>query len=141
MSPEAVASVIALGVVFGVFPAPVCPTLFCALAALLLRLNPAPIQLVNYLVYPLQIALAAPFVSLGSWLFRTPAAHAAAHPAAWRAASAVWAAGSNAAAGWFCVCAPFGACLYLGLVWSLRRRAGLAAARQTFSPVPASQIA
>ena len=72
MSPEAVASVVVLGVVFGVFPAPLCPTLFCALAALVLRLNPAAIQLVNYLVYPLQIALAAPLVGLGSWLFRTP---------------------------------------------------------------------
>jgi hypothetical protein len=127
--------------VFGVFPAPLCPTLFCALAALVLRLNPAAIQLVNYLVYPLQIALAAPLVSLGSWLFRTPAVPAVARPAVWRAASAVGAAGAHAAAGWLCVCAPLGACLYLGLFWALRRRAGLAAARQTFSPVPASQIA
>lgn len=141
MSPEAVACVVALGVVFGVFPAPLCPTLLCALAALVLRLNPAAIQLVNYLVYPLQIALAAPFVSLGSRLFRTPAATPAAHPALWRTASVVWTAGAHAAAAWFCVCAPLGACLYLGLFWALRRRAGLAAARQTFSPVPASQIA
>jgi hypothetical protein len=74
MSPEAVACVVVLGVVFGVFPAPFCPTLFCALAALVLRLNPAAIQLVNYLVCPLQIGLAAPFVCLGSWLLRTPAA-------------------------------------------------------------------
>jgi hypothetical protein len=39
--------------VLGVFPAPGCPTLLCALAALVLRLNPPAIQLVNYFVYPL----------------------------------------------------------------------------------------
>lgn len=141
MSPEAVASVVALGVVFGVFPAPLCPTLLCALAALVLRLNPPAIQLVNYLVYPLQIALAAPFITLGSWLFRTAPGPATAHAAVWRTASAVWTAGAHAAAAWFCVCAPLGACLYLALAWGLRRRAGLAAANQTLSPVPASQIA
>lgn len=141
MSPDAVASVIVLGVAFGIFPAPLCPTLFCALAALALRLNSPALQLVNYLVYPLQIALAAPFVSLGKLLFGAAPVPVTPHAAAWRTASAVWTAGAHAAAAWFCVCAPLGACLYFGLAWALRRRAGLAASRQTFSPVPASLIA
>jgi uncharacterized protein (DUF2062 family) len=121
MSPEAIASIVALGVVLGVFPAPVCPTLLCALAALVLRLNPPAIQLVNYLVYPLQIALAAPFFSLGGWLFRTAPGRMTAHSAVWRAASTIWTAGAHAVAAWFCVCAPLGVALYLVLASVLRR--------------------
>ena len=138
MSPEAVASVVVLGLVFGVFPAPICPTIFCALAALALRLNPPAIQLVNYLVYPLQIALAAPFVALGKLLFRSVPGAASAHPAVWQVASVVWTAGAHAAAAWFCVCVPLGALLYIVLASALRRRAGLAAADQTFLPLAAS---
>jgi len=141
MSPEAVASIVVLGVVFGVFPAPFCPTLFCALAALVLRLNSPAIQVVNYLVYPLQIALAAPFASLGGRLFPTAASSIGAHNAVWQAASCVYTAGEHAAAAWFCVCAPLGAALYIVLASVLRRRAGLAGAAQTFPPPAASQIA
>jgi uncharacterized protein (DUF2062 family) len=138
MSPEAVASIVTLGVVLGVFPAPVCPTLLCALAALVLRLNPPAIQLVNYLVYPLQIALVAPFVSLGGRLFRTAPGPMTAHHAVWRTASAIWTAGAHAAAAWFCVSAPLGAVLYMVLAWVLRRR-NLERADRTFSPPAASQ--
>jgi uncharacterized protein (DUF2062 family) len=122
MSPEAVASVVVLGVVFGVFPAPVCPTLLCGLAALVLRLNPSAIQLVNYLVYPLQIALLAPFIRIGGWLFRNAPGHAAAPQGMWQAASCVWTAASHAIAAWFCVCVPLGLLLYLALASVLRRR-------------------
>jgi uncharacterized protein (DUF2062 family) len=143
MSPEAAASIVALGVVFGVFPAPLCPTLLCALAALVLRLNPPAIQLVNYLVYPLQIALMAPFVSLGGWLFRAAPSPTAAHNAAWRTASLIWTSGAHAIAAWFCVCAPLGALLYIALAAVLRRRGSrfLGGSSQTFSPSAASQIA
>ena len=74
MSPEAMALSIALGFVLGVFPVPGCPTLLCALAALILRLNGPAVQAVNYLVYPLQLALFAPFMRLGGRLFPAPAA-------------------------------------------------------------------
>jgi len=143
MSPEAVASIVALGVVLGVFPAPLCPTLLCALAALVLRLNPPAIQVVNYLVYPLQIALAPPFVCLGGRLFHTAPGPAIAHNAVWRTASTIWIAGAHAAAAWFCVCAPLGALLYIVLAWVLRRRRGIfpGKAKQTFSPSAASQTA
>jgi uncharacterized protein (DUF2062 family) len=134
MSPEAVAAIVALGVVLGVFPAPVFPTLLCALAALVLRLNPPAIQLVNYLVYPLQMALLAPFVSLGGRLFPAAAGRLTAHPAIWRAASTVWTAAAHAAAAWFCVCLPLGVLLYVVLASVLRRRgnASFQAANQTF---------
>lgn len=134
MSPEAAASIIALGVVLGVFPAPVCSTLLCALAAFVLRLNPAAIQLVNYLVYPLQLALVAPFVSLGGRLFRAAPGPAAAHNGVWQTAACVWNGAAHAMAAWFCVSAPLGLLLYLLSASVLRRRGAgpaLAGARAT----------
>ena len=44
-------------------------TLLCTLAAFLFRLNLPAIQLVNYFVYPLQLALLIPFIRAGEWLF------------------------------------------------------------------------
>ena len=129
MPPEDMALSVALGVVFGVFPAPACPTLLCAAAALVLRLNPSAIQAVNYLVSPLQVALLAPLFRLGGRLFQGSSGHAAAegslpilHSAAWRAAQGVLAASAHAMAGWFCICAPLGFLLYGLLVSVLRRR-------------------
>ena len=69
MSPEAIALSIAVGFALGLFPLPGCPTLLCALAAVVLRLNGPAVQVVNYLVYPLQLALFAPFMRLGGRLF------------------------------------------------------------------------
>jgi len=41
----------------------------CTLAALAFRLNLPAIQLVNWLVYPLQLALLVPFLRTGAWMF------------------------------------------------------------------------
>ena len=60
---------IALGVALGIFPVLGATTLLCAIAAFVFRLNLPAIQVVNYLVYPLQIILLAPFYGAGSWLF------------------------------------------------------------------------
>jgi len=123
MSPEAAALVVALGLALGVFPAPVCPTLFCAVAAAVLRLNAPAIQLVNYLAYPLQIALAAPFASLGGRLFGKAEWAPAAKATVWQGAAGLWMAGAHTAAAWFCVCAPLGLLVYAALATALRRQA------------------
>jgi hypothetical protein len=126
MPPKDMALSLVLGVAFGVFPAPACPTLLCAMAAFALRLNPSAIQAVNYLVSPLQIALAAPLVRLGKRLFHDSGAATtgAAIPvnAVWRAAHAIWIASAHAIAAWFCVCAPLGLLLYALLAFALRKR-------------------
>jgi uncharacterized protein (DUF2062 family) len=70
VTPRKIALSIALGIVIGVFPAIGWTTLLCFVFALVLRLNPVAIQLVNYLMYPVQIALLIPFVRLGEFLFR-----------------------------------------------------------------------
>ena len=72
MSSGKISLSIALGVALGIFPVLGSTTLLCAIAALILRLNLPTIQVVNYLVYPLQLILLAPFYGVGGWLFRDP---------------------------------------------------------------------
>ena len=69
VTPEKIALSIVFGVTLGVFPVLGSTTALCATAALAFRLNLPAIQLVNYFVYPLQIALLIPFFRLGEKLF------------------------------------------------------------------------
>ena len=69
ITPPQLALTIALGVAIGILPLPWGATPLCALVALWLRLNQVAIQAVNYLVYPLQLALFIPFYSLGTVIF------------------------------------------------------------------------
>lgn len=69
ITPRKVALTLALGGVLGIFPILGATTLLCAIAGIWLRLNQPIIQLVNYLVYPLQIALLIPFYRAGERLF------------------------------------------------------------------------
>lgn len=72
VSPEQLALTLALGLVLGILPILGATTAVCALVALWLRLNQPLIQLLNYLAYPLQLALVLPFGRAGEWLFRQP---------------------------------------------------------------------
>lgn len=72
VTPEKLALSLALGVVLGLFPVLGTTTALCAMAALILRLNLPAIQLVNYVVYPAQLALLIPFFRIGEWLFHSP---------------------------------------------------------------------
>lgn len=71
ITPEKIALSLALGIVLGVFPVIGSTTLLCAAAAVVFKLNLPAIQLVNYLVYPLQIGLLIPFYRAGEILFGT----------------------------------------------------------------------
>ena len=66
ITPEKIALSIALGVVLGVFPMLGSTTILCAGVAILLRLNLPAIQLVNFLIYPLQLILFLPLLKAGS---------------------------------------------------------------------------
>ena len=59
---------IALGISLGIFPILGISTILCVLAAVIFRLNLLAIQLVNYLVYPLQLLLLIPFLRAGEML-------------------------------------------------------------------------
>ncbi len=70
ITPEKIALSLAFGIVLGIFPVLGSTTLLCALAALILQLNLPSIQLVNYLIYPVQLLLLVPFIRMGEKLFR-----------------------------------------------------------------------
>ncbi|UCD79323.1 MAG: DUF2062 domain-containing protein [Desulfobacterales bacterium] len=70
LSPEKLSLSMACGAVIGIFPILGTTTLICAAIAIVWRLNLPAIQLSNYLVYPLQIALLIPFISFGAFIFR-----------------------------------------------------------------------
>ncbi|HEY2460958.1 MAG TPA: DUF2062 domain-containing protein [Candidatus Acidoferrum sp.] len=129
VTPEKIAMSAALGVALGTFPVMGLTTAMCAVVALVWRLNLAAIQIVNYLVYPLQIILLLPFYGLGEKLFHAPHLEAITIPkmiemlrtdqqgtlallltATWHAI-AVW-----------CVAAPvFAAITYFAMLPALRR--------------------
>jgi uncharacterized protein (DUF2062 family) len=70
VTPEKIALSLAVGVVLGTFPVLGSTTILCTLAVFALGLNFASIQIVNYLVYPLQLALLVPLLRAGQILFR-----------------------------------------------------------------------
>lgn len=72
VTPPKVALSIALGISLGVFPVLGTTTMLCAIAAIRLKLNQPIIQLVNWLVYPLQLALILVFVRIGEWITHAP---------------------------------------------------------------------
>jgi uncharacterized protein (DUF2062 family) len=109
MAPETIALSVALGLVLGVFPVFGCPTILCALAAFALVLNLPAIQAVNYLAYPLQLALLVPFIRLGGGIFRFAPG-----------APTLLTAALHAIVAWFCVCVPAGLLLYVLLYAALR---------------------
>jgi uncharacterized protein (DUF2062 family) len=72
ISPRQLAVTCALGVVMGLFPVLGATTLLCLAAALIFKLNLPVIQLVNYLVAPLQIILMLPLIKVGTYVFGYP---------------------------------------------------------------------
>jgi uncharacterized protein (DUF2062 family) len=70
ISPEKISLGMACGIVLGVFPVLGSTTILCGLAAIIFRLNLPAIQLINYMVYPLQLVLLIPFFHLGNLLFQ-----------------------------------------------------------------------
>jgi uncharacterized protein (DUF2062 family) len=128
VTPEKIALSLALGITLGVFPVLGSTTALCALAAVVLHLNLPAIQIVNYFVYPLQIALLIPFFRLGEKLFRVPHVplsvaqiYAMIHANMWGAIRSLWTITWHAVVVW-CVIAPLcAAALYAVLVPLLRR--------------------
>jgi hypothetical protein len=93
--------------VLGICPLIGIPTVLGGLAAVVLRVNFPALQLVNYLVYPLQILLMWPFMRLGRYLFG--------------AASGFWPMAAHTAAAWACFAAPVGLLAYSALLYLLVR--------------------
>lgn len=111
-SVEKLAVSLALGAVLGVFPVLGVPTFLCGAAAAVWRLNFPALQLMNYVVYPLQIALLWPFSRFGAALFGV--SHRVRGLAGWLALS------FHTAAAWLCFAVPAGLLLYFALRYFLR---------------------
>jgi uncharacterized protein (DUF2062 family) len=72
LSPHELALCLALGAGVGVFPILGVSTPLLTCIAIARRLNIAVIQLVSYLVAPVQLALFIPFVRAGEWVIGAP---------------------------------------------------------------------
>ena len=72
VAPRSLALALTLGAGIGIFPVLGVSTLALTALALPLRLNLPALQLLNYLVSPLQLLLIIPFLRLGEYLLRSP---------------------------------------------------------------------
>ena len=69
LTPQKLALTLCLGTATGLMPLLWGTTILAAGLAALFRLNQAAMQALNYLCYPLQLALFVPFCQLGEYLF------------------------------------------------------------------------
>jgi uncharacterized protein (DUF2062 family) len=72
ITPEKLSLAVVFGIILGIFPVLGTTTILCTTVALYLRLNMAAIQLVNYVMYPLQLICFIPFIRLGEFIFGQP---------------------------------------------------------------------
>lgn len=79
ITPKKIALSVAIGVVVGCFPLLGTTTTLCTIAALVFGLNLPAIQIVNYLVYPLQLFLLIPLIRLGEAMMRAQPQPLSAH--------------------------------------------------------------
>src|ERR1700674_247599 len=128
VTPEKIALSVALGAALGVFPALGWSTTLCAIAAIVLRLNIPAIQIVNYFVYPAQIALLVPFFRWGEKLFRAPhfpisvpQIYSLFHESAWIAIKLLWTTIWHAMVVWGMIAPAFVGLVYAILLPLLRR--------------------
>jgi len=69
-TPRKLAVTCALGLVMGIFPVFGVTTLLCLGVAIWLKLNVPVIQLINFIVAPIQILLMIPFIKAGAYVFQ-----------------------------------------------------------------------
>jgi len=128
ITAEKIALSLAFGITLGIFPVLGSTSLLCAIAAMLFRLNLPAIQLVNWIVYPLQLMLIVPFIRAGEFLFRARPLPlslaqmlAMVHANLLAAISALWVATLQAVSVWLLVGPLLTLILYVGLSHVVRR--------------------
>jgi uncharacterized protein (DUF2062 family) len=135
VTPEKLALSVALGAIVAVVPVLGVSTVVCAVLAFRLRLNMPAIQLVNYLLTPVQLLLIIPFLRLGERLAGAPrfevtleSSLALLSRGVVSAVRLLWSAIAHATLGWLAL-APVGAALLYFTFRPVFRR--LAPARAT----------
>ena len=128
ITPEKIALSIAMGIALGVTPVLGSTVLLCTLAAIVFRLNLPAIQLVNWLVYPLQLALLVPFLRIGAWMSGRKASEISVEGIlelirtdVFHAVATLWTATMHALVAWLAIGSLATGLLYLLLVPVLRR--------------------
>ncbi len=128
VTPAKIALSVAMGAALGMLPALGLSTTLCAIAAIALRLNLPAIQMVNYFVYPAQIALLVPFFRWGEKLFRAPHFPISAtqiyslfHASSWLAIKLLWTTIWHAMVVWGMIAPVFVGVVYTILMPALRR--------------------
>lgn len=128
MTPRTLAATVAVGSVIGIIPAIGVTTLLSTAVAARFRLNIAATVLVSYLVQPLQLLLAIPFIRLGISFFGlgelrlTLAEMQAMFKADWlEAINSLWMANLAGIAAWAMLSVPTGVALYFMLLLVLQR--------------------
>ncbi len=69
LTPQKLALTLCLGIAFGVIPLVWGTSLICIILAHVFRLNHVALQSVNFMLFPVHLALLIPFFKLGAWLF------------------------------------------------------------------------
>lgn len=128
ISVEKIAGCLVLGLLLGIFPVLGSTTFLCALAGVLFRLNLPLIQLVNYLVYPLQLLLLLPFWGLGQRFFggkalslSMPQLIQMIRDDPWSSIARLWIITLEGIGAWGIVAIPLGLGFYASFVFLLRR--------------------
>jgi uncharacterized protein (DUF2062 family) len=128
ITPHKIALATALGALLGIAPVLGTTIVSCTLAALVLRLNLVLIQIVNNLVYPLQLLLLIPFVQAGQWLFRQPPLPLSVSQIVamvkqdfWRSIVALWSYTWHGAVAWLLFSAIAGPIIYVLVRMPVRR--------------------
>lgn len=118
----------ACGAVIGIFPVLGSTTLICTAIAIVWRLNLPAIQLANYLVYPLQIALLIPLVRFGAFIFQAEPPPLSVQELSALFRQDFWGTIAyfpdmimHAVVAWFLVCAPVFPVIYFVLVPIFRK--------------------
>jgi hypothetical protein len=142
-TPRQLSLTLCLGTATGIMPLLWGTTILAALLAAIFKLNQAAMQAVNYLCYPLQIALFIPFCQLGAYLFPWgPAVSAAVLTGAlhgkFGAALGLIAWASLRALGAWLITVPPATLIIYPLLKELLKRRERVAAQPAIPPVPES---
>jgi uncharacterized protein (DUF2062 family) len=146
ITPEKIAMSLAFGMVLGTFPVLGSTTILCTLAVFIFGLNFPAIQIVNYFVYPVQLALLVPLLRAGRILFREPPLPfkladivAMIRVSPWSAIRVLWGATLHAIVAWLIVAVPMILLLNAALRPAVRRLGrGLGALKRSGSAATAA---
>jgi uncharacterized protein (DUF2062 family) len=128
ITPQKIAMGLAFGIVIGIFPVVGSTTMLCTIAAIIFRLNLPAVQVINWLVYPLQLLLLVPFFHFGDFLFGVEPLPLSAQELVamfradfWGSILSLWDATMHAIVAWLLVEPPVILVLYVIFIPLLRR--------------------